>query len=70
MLETWCEHGAALRIDENGDLVVVKANAKGDEATQPWRTLLAEIEANLEAVARLVEAGWDLRADIPKGAAG
>ena len=37
--------------------MVGKANAKADEATQPWRTLLAEIEANLEAVARSVESG-------------
>jgi hypothetical protein len=62
------DHGVALRIDENGDLVVGKAGAKADEPTQPWRALLTEIEANLEAVARLVESAWHLRVDFPKGA--
>jgi hypothetical protein len=42
-------------------LVVGKAGAKADEPTQPWWELWAEIEANLEAVAGLVESGWWLR---------
>ena len=56
----------ALRIDEIGDLVLGKAGAKADDPTQPWPALLTQIEANLEVVARLVEAGWHLRADLPK----
>jgi hypothetical protein len=60
------EHGVALHIDEDGDLVIGKAGAKADEPTQPWPALLAEIEANLEPVARLVEAGWHLRTNFPK----
>jgi hypothetical protein len=61
----------ALRIDpDNGDLVVGKAGATAKEpTTQPWPGLLAEIEAHLEAVARLVEAEWMLRAEFPERAA-
>ena len=69
ILETCREYGVALRIDDDGDLVVGKAGAKANEPTQPWPTLLAEIEAHLDAVAQLVEAGWHLRAGFPKGAA-
>ena len=54
-----------LRIDETGDLVVGKA----DEPTQPWPDLLVELEAHLEPVARLVEAGWTLKAGFPNTAA-
>ena len=64
---TACQrYGVALRIDANGDLVVGKAGAKAEEPTQPWVSLLVAIEAHLEAVARLVEAGWTLRADFPQ----
>jgi hypothetical protein len=65
---TICQRaGVALRIDpENGDLVVGKAGAKAEEPSQPWRSLLTEIEAHVEAVAILVEAGWTLRAEFPK----
>jgi hypothetical protein len=67
ILETCHRYGVALRIDpENGDLLVGKAGARGDEPTQPWRELLAQIEAHLESVARLVESGWTLKADFPK----
>jgi hypothetical protein len=65
IIEICRRHGVALRIDEDGDLVVGKAGAKADKPTQPWRSLLVEIEANLEPVARLVEAGWHLRAAFP-----
>lgn len=66
IVESCREHGVALRIDESGDLVVGKAGAKADEPTQPWPELLARIEAHLEAVAWLVEAGWKLKAGFPK----
>jgi len=57
---TACQRrGVALRIDpETGDLVVGKIGAKADEPTQPWSSLLLAIEAHLESVAALVEAGW------------
>jgi|GEM_PF-5626289 len=61
-------YGVALRIDDHGDLVVGKAGAKADEPTQPWPTLLIAINAHLEAVAVLVQAGWHLRATFPNGA--
>jgi len=62
ILAACCEHGVALRIDETGDLVVGKASAKADESSQPWPTLIAALEAHVEEVARLVEAGWHLKA--------
>jgi hypothetical protein len=65
ILETCQRYGVALRIDKAGDLVVGKCGAKADEPSQPWPELLAEIEAHLEAVARLVEAGWTLKAGFP-----
>jgi hypothetical protein len=66
IIETCHAHGVALRIDpENGDLVVGRAGAKAAELSQPWTLLLIAIEANLEAVARLVESGWHLRVDFP-----
>ncbi len=65
IIKTCRAHGVALRIDEGGDLVVGKAGAKADEPTQPWPSLLVEIEANLEPVARLVEAGWHLHVGFP-----
>lgn len=65
---TTCQHaGVALRIDpEKGDLVVGRAGAKADEPTQPWVDLVRELEAHVEAVATLVEAGWTLTAEFPK----
>jgi hypothetical protein len=66
IIATCREHGVALRIDKNGDLVVGLAGAKANEPTQPWPSLLIELEAHLEEVARLVEAGWTLRVDFPK----
>ena len=70
ILETCQRAGVALRIDpENGDLVVGRAGAKADEPTQPWVDLVHELEAHVEAVATLVEAGWTLTASFPKEAA-
>ncbi len=65
ILETCRRYGVALRIDEHGDLVVGRAGAKADQPSQPWPSLLVEIEANLEPVARLVEAGWHLHVGFP-----
>ncbi|MGO9681346.1 MAG: hypothetical protein ACLPTZ_01820 [Beijerinckiaceae bacterium] len=66
ILETCQRAGVALRIDpENGDLVVGKAGAKSDEPTQPWVSLVHELEAHVEAVAGLVESGWTLTAEFP-----
>jgi hypothetical protein len=45
-------------------LVVGRAGAKADEPSQPWPSLIRAIEAHLEAVARLVEAGWTVRAEF------
>ena len=70
ILEICQRYGVALRIDPaTGDLVVGKAGAKADEPSQPWPKLLTEIEAHLEAVARLVESGWTLTAQLPNEAA-
>lgn len=60
-------HAVALRIDPaTRDLVVGKAGAKAEEPTQPWPSLLIAIEAHLEAVATLVEAGWTLKTEFPQ----
>lgn len=65
IIETCRAYGVALGIDPaNGDLVVGKAGAKADQPSQPWPSLLRAIEAHLEEVAALVEAGWTLRADF------
>jgi hypothetical protein len=69
IIEDCRKHGVALRIDADGTLVVGRTGAKADEPTQPWQTLLTAIEAHADAVARLVEAGWHLRADFPPTAA-
>jgi hypothetical protein len=70
ILETCQRCGVALLIDPaTGDLVVAKAGARADEPSQPWPKLLTEIEAHLEAVARLVESGWTLHGEFPKQAA-
>jgi hypothetical protein len=67
IIETCRAHGVALLIDpENGDLVIGRPGAKADETTQPWPSLLTAIEANLDAVVRLVELGWALRVAIPR----
>jgi hypothetical protein len=71
IVATCQRYGVALRIDATtGDLVVGKAGGKADEPTQPWPSLLIAIEAHLQAVAALVEGGWNLRAEFPeRGAA-
>lgn len=64
ILDVCQQHGVALRIDKQGDLVVGKNGAKADEPTQAWPSLLAALEAHLEPVARLLESGWHLRANL------
>src|SRR5260221_8108787 len=54
IIATCQQHGVALRIDEEGYLVVGKAGAQSAEASQPWPSLICAIEAQLDAVARLV----------------
>lgn len=65
ILDVCRRHGVALRIDEEGDLVVGKSGAKASEPTQPWPSLLAALEAHIEDVVRLIKAGWLLKAGIP-----
>jgi hypothetical protein len=58
IVETCRRYGVALRIDsQTGDLVVGKAGAKSDERSQPWPNLICAIQANIDAVALLVETG-------------
>ena len=64
ILEVCRRYGVALRIDADGDLVVGKAGAKAHEDSQPWPRLIAALEAHLVAAARLVEAGWQLKAPM------
>jgi len=66
IIATCLRHGVALRIDpETNDLIVGRDGAKAEEPTQPWPSLLVQIEVNLESVVLLVEAGWHLRAIFP-----
>jgi RNA polymerase subunit RPABC4/transcription elongation factor Spt4 len=67
IVATCQRYGVALRIASDGTLMVGKAGARADEASQPWRSLLIAIEAHVDAVAELVAAGWKLRADFPSG---
>ena len=64
ILEVCRQYGVAIRLDENGDVVVGKADAQSDEPTQPWPGLLAMLEAHLGEVADLLAAGWELRAEF------
>jgi hypothetical protein len=64
LLCTCHRYGVALRIDEDGNLVVGRAIARAEENSQPWPSLIIALEANLEEVARLVAAGWQLSADF------
>ena len=67
IVATCQRYGVALRIDATtGDLVVGRAGAKADEPTQPWPSLLIAIEAHIEVVASLVEAGWTLKTEFPQ----
>ena len=65
LLETCRRYGVTLRIDDGGDVVVGKAGAKADEPTQPWPSLLMALEAHVDEVAELIEAGWTLNAAFP-----
>jgi hypothetical protein len=66
IISTCQGYGVALRIDQNGDLVVGKDGAETGEPTQPWRSLIIAIEAHLDDVSALVEAGWTLTSQFPK----
>ena len=68
ILTTCATHGVAIRFDPDGTIVVGRAGALADENSQPWPALIAAIEAHLDAVAKLVEAGWHLRVGFPSPA--
>jgi hypothetical protein len=54
---TTCQnYGVALRIDENGNLMIGKADGTADELTHQWPSLRQAIEAHLGNVAALVKA--------------
>ena len=65
IVETCQHYRVALRIDDAGDLVVGKAGARADAPTQPWRSLELALEAHVDEVAELIEAGWTLNAAFP-----
>lgn len=69
ILETCQRYGVALRIDSDGTLVVGKAGAKAEDSTQPWPSLMMALEAHLDDVKALVDAGWTLKAGFPNTAA-
>ena len=52
LIRTCKEHGVGLRLEADGTLVVT-SNGRA------WRALINAIEANVDAVAELVLAGWD-----------
>jgi hypothetical protein len=63
LLETCLRHGIVLTIDPaNGDLLVTGA------FTDPWPTLMLALEAHRSAMAALVHAGRQLRANFPRAA--
>jgi len=65
ILETCRSYGVAIRVEPDGTLVLGRLGARADEPTQPWPSLIAAIEGNLEMVAKLVESGWTLHAELP-----
>jgi hypothetical protein len=65
IIATCRRYRVALRLDpDDGALVLGKDAARADEPTQPWPSLVREVEAHFEALARLVAVGWHLRADF------
>jgi hypothetical protein len=64
ILATCQRYGIALQIDPNGALVLRKAERTEKNITRPWPSLIIAIEAHVAEVARLVAAGWHLRADF------
>jgi hypothetical protein len=52
LIRTCKEYGVGLRLEPDGTLVVT-SNGRA------WRSLVEAIEANVEAVADLILAGWD-----------
>ena len=66
IIATCHHHGMALRIDEAGDLMIGRADGKADELIRQWPSLFMAIEAHLEDITALVQAGWTLKAAFPK----
>jgi hypothetical protein len=66
ILATCQRHGVTLSIGSGGNLVIGRSEARADEPSQPWPSLLLAIEAHLDAVAVLVKAGWRLKAEFPE----
>ena len=67
IIQTCQNYGVLLRIDPaTGDLVVGKAGATADEPTQQWPSLIKALEAHLDDVTALVNAGWTLKAEMPR----
>lgn len=64
IIATCRRYGVALRIGANGGLEVGKAVGEAASATEAWPSLLRAIEAHIDGVARLVAAGWHLRAEF------
>jgi hypothetical protein len=64
IIATCRRHGVDLRIDGNGALKLGKAETQAAEPAQAWPSLIRAIEAHFDSVARLVAAGWHLRADF------
>jgi hypothetical protein len=58
-----------LRIAENGDIMVSKADRQPDELTRNWPSLFMALEAHFDDVVALVEAGWTVKAGFPKDTA-
>jgi hypothetical protein len=52
LIRTCREYGVGLRLEPDGTLVV-ESNGRA------WRSLVRAIEAHVDAVAQLIEAGWD-----------
>lgn len=63
LLGTCARHDVALKLDDDGTLVVNCEKAQG-LTPGDWQALKTSLEAHVKAVAQLVAAGWQLRADV------
>jgi hypothetical protein len=63
LIQTCQRHGIALRLDADGSLIVGRSDLAGKEPGI-WLELAAAIEVHAAAIAKLVEAGWQLRAQV------